>query len=774
MQALTTPPQSVSPYTAAGAYNAPKLGTPLPGTTGGLPALSGLSANTNPLAQELQSYGRGDDSVLVHMTPNEVNSLQGLAMASGGSLTINPHTGLPEAGWLGKLLPSLLGFALNFIPGVGPLLAAGITAAGTTAVTGDLGKGLMAGLGAFGGASLGGAAGLGLDAAKTGITTAAANVGSGIAGAATNAAPSLALEGVNQAAINAAGSGIAGAAGSTASPAMSLGIDSLVGQGVRSAGSGIAGAAGSAVTPAMGLGADTLVRGGIGAAQAGAGAAPQGILGKFSAAAREGLKPGTLPFKAAPYAAGAGILNAVGEATRPKLKKYEEEEDKWNYEGPYKPQPRKLRPTVSGEGELNYFEPSNPYPGYLTASGGIPQGFAEGGEADEPKRGLYVTSAPPPAAPSAPPPNAGSLDYNKAMQAFAAAAAGLDSSAPGGLGALGVPMDQFQSHQATLRNLQTNNASTQAQHEAALANAMSFLNQYRPNTGGGAGGGGSNPNAPVVFGPDTIAQAPAIRNPQAGPSGAQVTALENMYMPQFSQRSNYTSPFIPNAAAGRNTASMVPQFVSQFQSASPGPVTASLGYQGGSPSERIRAAAQANAANTAGEQDYGFAKAALNPDGTDTPPTNTYDSYDPLAFLSGFGAIPYADTYSTSTVTNKGNKKAKGGEVSMRDGSFVVDARTVSELGNGSSNAGIEILQRLGGQAVRGPGDGVSDSVPARIGGRQKARVARDEVIFSPEAVRRLGGAKKLYALMDKAHKARKKAKRGQNTKVARGLGALA
>ena len=89
------------------AGNPPVLGQQVPGMSGGLPAQGGLSVLQNPLAQQLQSFGRGDDTMLVHMTPNEVNSLQGLAMASGGSLTINPHTGLPEAGWLGKLLPTL-------------------------------------------------------------------------------------------------------------------------------------------------------------------------------------------------------------------------------------------------------------------------------------------------------------------------------------------------------------------------------------------------------------------------------------------------------------------------------------------------------------------------------------------------------------------------------------------------------------------------------------------------------------------------------------------
>ena len=119
---------------------------------------------------------------------------------------------------------------------------------------------------------------------------------------------------------------------------------------------------------------------------------------------------------------------------------------------------------------------------------------------------------------------------------------------------------------------------------------------------------------------------------------------------------------------------------------------------------------------------------------------------------------------------------AEGGPVPLRDGSFVLDARTVSEVGNGSSGAGQEVLSRLGGKPIRGPGDGVSDSIPASIGGGREARVARDEVKFDPEAVARLGkgdtnqGAKKLYALMDKAHKARKKAKRGQDTKVRKGL----
>ena len=72
------------------------------------------------LAHHMAEKGRGPDSMLVHMSPDEIKSLQALAMAHGGSLTINPQTGLPEAGFLDSLLPALVGFGLNmFLPGLG-------------------------------------------------------------------------------------------------------------------------------------------------------------------------------------------------------------------------------------------------------------------------------------------------------------------------------------------------------------------------------------------------------------------------------------------------------------------------------------------------------------------------------------------------------------------------------------------------------------------------------------------------------------------------------
>ena len=126
------------------------------------------------IANHLAQHGRGNDTVLVHMTPKEVGSLQHLAQQNGGSLTINPHTGLPEAGFLDSLMPTLLGVGLSFVPGVGPLMAAGIVGGLQAARTGDIGKGLMAGLGAYGGAGIGaGLAGAGTAALSSEAGTAA-------------------------------------------------------------------------------------------------------------------------------------------------------------------------------------------------------------------------------------------------------------------------------------------------------------------------------------------------------------------------------------------------------------------------------------------------------------------------------------------------------------------------------------------------------------------------------------------------------------------------
>jgi len=77
-------------------------------------------------AQHLASKGRDGDTELVHMTKGEIRGLQGLALAHGGSLSINPDTGLVEASFLKRILPMVAGAGLMMIPGVNALAAAGM------------------------------------------------------------------------------------------------------------------------------------------------------------------------------------------------------------------------------------------------------------------------------------------------------------------------------------------------------------------------------------------------------------------------------------------------------------------------------------------------------------------------------------------------------------------------------------------------------------------------------------------------------------------------
>jgi hypothetical protein len=144
-------------------------------------------------AKHLASKGRDGDTELVHMTKGEIRGLQGLALAHGGSLSINPDTGLVEASFLKRILPMVAGAGLMMIPGVNALAAAGMVGGFETMRTGDIGKGLMAGLGAYGGAGLAqglstagaSAAGdIGVNATSTGLQNTGANALRESAGAA--------------------------------------------------------------------------------------------------------------------------------------------------------------------------------------------------------------------------------------------------------------------------------------------------------------------------------------------------------------------------------------------------------------------------------------------------------------------------------------------------------------------------------------------------------------------------------------------------------------
>jgi len=539
------------------------------------------------LARQLQAQGRGEDSILIHMTPGEVKGLQALAMAHGGTLTVNPTTGLPEAGFLSKILPTLLGVGLSFISGgaLTPLMTAGLVGAGTGLATGSLEKGLMAGLGAFGGASLGTALGAGTGQGFLGgIGDKVSNVlGGGATPAVTTAAPATA---------SSYATGTAKMLGDTALPGE-------LASGVGRVAPVVPATASSYATGTAKMLGDTALPGELAASGTGAGAQAPGVFNRLVAGSY-GVGPDATPAELAKYGFGEGQTvglrgyGALGGLALPLFQqepgKGPKEEEEYSPISEYRPlPPRQVSYPGPGYGsrEYNYFNPST-YP------------FAEGGEATAEKQ-------------------------------------------PKELGALtraGVERDYgFRGPSAA----------------AALAAAPTTTN----------------------------------RNPAMGGKGGKAGRIADM--------------------------------------------------------QRLKEEAKTQPGYAAAAEKYN----------------------NPLAqrFYQG----RFVDNYVKQNLR-------EGGEVHLKDGSFILDARTVSELGNGSSGAGQERLARIGGRPIQGPGDGVSDSIRANIGGRQDARIARDEVMFSPEAVRRIGrgderrGAQKLYRLMDKAHHERRSVKRGEPSK---GLGAL-
>ena len=109
------------------------------------------------IAKQMEAKGRNGDSVLVHMTTGEVAGLQKLAETAGGSLSVNPETGLVEASFLKSILPTLVGAGVSMYAGPMAGAAAGAALGGYQARRSgqDVGMGaLMGGLGGYGGSQL--------------------------------------------------------------------------------------------------------------------------------------------------------------------------------------------------------------------------------------------------------------------------------------------------------------------------------------------------------------------------------------------------------------------------------------------------------------------------------------------------------------------------------------------------------------------------------------------------------------------------------------------
>ena len=158
-----------------------------------------------------------------------------------------------------------------------------------------------------------------------------------------------------------------------------------------------------------------------------------------------------------------------------------------------------------------------------------------------------------------------------------------------------------------------------------------------------------------------------------------------------------------------------------------------------------------------------------------------------VAGVAGLDLPTVQNKYQTALGPNVGleNRRPGSGGITYFSpmqyspvGSFTTDAtgapavpppvEPVQAAGGGMmSSGGISNLGGYsdGGRLLRGPGDGVSDSIPASINNKQPARLADGEFVIPARIVSELGngsteaGARKLYAMMDRIQKSRRKAK---------------
>jgi acyl dehydratase len=168
-----------------------------------------------------------------------------------------------------------------------------------------------------------------------------------------------------------------------------------------------------------------------------------------------------------------------------------------------------------------------------------------------------------------------------------------------------------------------------------------------------------------------------------------------------------------------------PMFTARTPYAAPGPEYAAegglMGYAVGGPVEQM-SAMNSVGANT------GYPMASINTPVYANPAIQRPEAMNVLAPSADAGVGAYT------------------GEARFADGG-------ISHLGDYSD----------GGRLLKGPGDGVSDSIPASIGNRQPARLADGEFVIPARIVSEIGngsteaGARKLYAMMDRVQKARRK-----------------
>lgn len=649
----------------------------------------------NQTAQGLAALGRGPDTMLVHMAPEEVAGLQALALKHGGTLTINPETGLAEAGFLKNILPMIAGFALG-PAGFGLSSAmAGLTVGGISALSsGSLEKGLMAGLGAYGGSGLGES----LMGAGTGALSSAAGSGAN--------APQIAAESiVPQAVVPESLANVvpASSAGATAGMQPLAGVPgkfvtdalpqpavpaTLAGQGVSTTTQ--APVAASMYAPAESMG-NALMQDQAAAQAVGnklATSTPMDRLGagfnavtSSSDAALKFAKANKMPLGALGLAALSSDDKKVAKPNDPGM----------------------IRPYTYSRTKV---------PGAFDRTANDPMSSRERQYFNDQYTALTPYKAPGPEYMAEGGPVEAMSDAN---------AIGMNTGYPQSdirTGAYATPYQQPSS-----RNVVTG---------VQDAGVNPYTGQAQFADGGSVGGYTFDPRTGIYTRPG--GQGATTVSPTGEISGASGSSGGNMQ--PIDPR---TAAFFDNETPQERDARMmsVDRAIGAALGFVPGPIGALAGLSNLANSGQLGTLAGGIANFFGGTQ----APAPVDSLGT--------------SLGGGFGS-PAAQG-QTSSQSGEGNPGEQGGQTSSDTGT--------GNPGESYAQGGIANLGDYsdGGRLLRGPGDGVSDSIPATIGQKQQARLADGEFVVPARIVSELGngsteaGARQLYAMMDRVQKARKK-----------------
>jgi hypothetical protein len=183
-----------------------------------------------------------------------------------------------------------------------------------------------------------------------------------------------------------------------------------------------------------------------------------------------------------------------------------------------------------------------------------------------------------------------------------------------------------------------------------------------------------------------------------------------------------------------------------------------------------------NTGGSASAYDYlnGLGTTASTKTQPDIKPKNTYSNFnapsaDEIKQFSKYAkvykdGVPVDNPYynkDASSSTTKSNVNTP--QTSSDDAGGGLAGGGLSALAHGGMSDGHLGSYSDGGRLLRGPGDGVSDSIPATIAGKQPARLADGEFVVPARIVSEIGngsteaGARKLYAMMDRVQSARSK-----------------